>query len=110
MLKAWNFVSAGHQVSLNLTPWHRVSSGSAVLHAVQSGLGIARMGDWLAEPLVRAGQLLRLCPDYRIVSSHGDNPQMHAVFASRRIPRKARLLLEAVRAAARDAGHDLNPR
>lgn len=110
VLKAWNFVSAGHQVSLNLTPWHRVSSGSAVLHAVQSGLGIARMGDWLAEPLVRAGQLLRLCPDYRIVSSHGDNPQMHAVFASRRIPRKARLLLEAVRAAARDAGHDLNPR
>ncbi|OQS41693.1 LysR family transcriptional regulator [Chromobacterium haemolyticum] len=110
VLKAWNFISAGHQLSLNLTPWHRVSSGSAVLNAVLTGLGVARLGDWLAEPLVRSGQLLRLCPDYRIVSSHGDNPQMHAVFANRRIPRKARLLLEAVRAAARDAGHGLKAR
>ncbi len=104
ILKAWNFVSAEHEISLNLNAAHRVSSGAAVLHAALSGMGIARMGDWLAEPLVRAGQLVRLCPSYRIVSSKGEDAQMHAVFASRRIPRKARMVLESVREAARAAG------
>lgn len=104
ILKAWNFVSDSHQVSLNLNASHRVSSGNAVLQAALAGWGVARMGDWLAEPLVASGRLLRLCPDYRIVSSRGEDAQMHAVFASRRIPRKARLVLDAIRSAAQAAG------
>jgi DNA-binding transcriptional LysR family regulator len=104
ILKAWNFVSDSHQVSLNLNASHRVSSGNAVLQAALAGWGVARMGDWLAEPLVANGQLVRLCPDYRIVSSRGEDAQMHAVFASRSIPRKARLVLDAIRSAATAAG------
>ncbi|QEL55248.1 LysR family transcriptional regulator [Chromobacterium paludis] len=104
VLKAWNFVSDEESLSLNLHAWHRSNSGNGVLDAVRAGLGIARLGDWLAEPLVRRGELLRLCPVFRIVSSQGDDPQMHAVFASRALPRKARLLLEALREAAQARG------
>ncbi|OWY40492.1 LysR family transcriptional regulator [Xenophilus sp. AP218F] len=105
VLKAWNFVSDTREASLNLQAWHRFSSGNAVLGATLAGLGIARMGDWLAEPLCRAGLLVRVCPQYRIVSSQGNDPQMHAVLAQRRMPRKARTLLESIRQAARDAGY-----
>lgn len=98
-LKAWNFVAPGHRVSLNLAASHRLSSGSAVLNAACAGLGIARLGDWLAEPVVARGELVRVLPAYRVVSAQGEDPQMHAVFATRRIPRKARLLLDALREA-----------
>ncbi|PRP71228.1 LysR family transcriptional regulator [Chromobacterium amazonense] len=104
VLKAWNFVCGDETVSLNLNAWHRSNSGNGVLDAARGGLGIARLGDWLAEPLAARGELIRLCPAFRIVSSQGDDPQMHAVFASRNMPRKARLLLEALRAEATAAG------
>ncbi|UTH73212.1 LysR family transcriptional regulator [Chromobacterium sp. IIBBL 290-4] len=104
VLKAWNFVSRERSISLNLSAWHRSNSGNGVLDALRAGMGIGRLGDWLAEPLVEQGELVRLRPDYRIVSSRGDDPQMHAVFASRDIPRKARLLLEALRLEARARG------
>ncbi|OHX10695.1 LysR family transcriptional regulator [Chromobacterium sphagni] len=97
VLKAWNFISQDTQISLNLSAWHRSNSGNGVLEAIRAGMGIGRLGDWLAEPLVARGELVRLCPEFRIVSSQGDDPQMHAVFASRSIPRKARLLLDALR-------------
>jgi hypothetical protein len=61
--------------------------------------GVARMGDWLAEPLVASGQLVRLCPDYRIVSSRGRCADACRV-CQPRIPRKARLVLDAIRSAA----------
>ncbi|AXE31961.1 LysR family transcriptional regulator [Chromobacterium phragmitis] len=100
VLKAWNFVSDRQTVSLNLAAWHRSNSGNGVLDAVRAGMGIARLGDWLAEPMAARGELVRLCPDFRIVSSQGDDPQMHAVFANRGMPRKARLLLDALRLEA----------
>ncbi|VEB43248.1 LysR substrate binding domain [Chromobacterium violaceum] len=103
VLKAWNFVSDEQAISLNLNAWHRSNSGNGVLDAVRAGMGIARLGDWLAEPLAARGELVRLCPAFRIVSSHGGDPQMHAVFASRGMPRKARLLLDALRLEARHA-------
>ncbi|POZ60439.1 LysR family transcriptional regulator [Chromobacterium alticapitis] len=110
VLKAWNFAREDETVSLNLAAWHRSNSGNGVLDAARAGLGIARLGDWLAEPCAARGELVRLCPDYRIVSSHGDDPQMHAVFASRGMPRKARLLLEALRGEAGARGLDRAPR
>ncbi|MGD1823816.1 DNA-binding transcriptional regulator, LysR family [Chromobacterium violaceum] len=104
VLKAWNFVSDEQAISLNLNAWHRSNSGNGVLDAVRAGMGIARLGDWLAEPLAARGELVRLCPAFRIVSSHGGDPQMHAVFASRGMPRKARLLLDALRLEAQARG------
>ncbi|MGC0151633.1 LysR substrate-binding domain-containing protein [Chromobacterium vaccinii] len=109
VLKAWNFVGGDETVSLNLTAWHRSNSGNGVLEALLAGMGVGRLGDWLAEPLVARGELVRLCPDYRIVSSQGDDPQMHAVFAGRAIPRKARLLLDALRQEAGSRGFGRYP-
>ena len=103
VLKAWNFVSARSQISLNLSAWHRSNSGNGVLEAIRAGMGIGRLGDWLAESFAASGELVRLCPEFRIVSSHGDDPQMHAVFPSRDIPRKARVLLDALRQEGRAA-------
>jgi DNA-binding transcriptional LysR family regulator len=96
VLKSWNFDSGARQLSLNMRANHRFDSGLALLAATEAGMGIARLSDWLAEPRVAAGRLRRVCPEFRLVSARGEDPQMHAVAAQRRLPARARLLLETL--------------
>ena len=98
VLKSWNFADGARHISLNLRPSHRIDNGLALLHATEAGLGIARLSDWLAQPLVATGQLCRVCPAYRLVSTRGEDPELHAVSAQRHLPARARLLLDALRA------------
>lgn len=98
VLKSWNFVRQDEQVSLNMRASHRFDNGLALLAATEAGLGIARLSDWLAEPRVAAGTLVRVCPAFRLVSARGEDPQLHAVAAARRLPARARLLLDALTA------------
>ncbi|MDN0076039.1 LysR family transcriptional regulator [Crenobacter sp. SG2303] len=99
ILKDWHFASGETQTRLKVEPRYRFSSGVAVYQAVRQGVGIARLGDWLGEPAVREGALVRLCPAYRLTSSTGQDPQMHAVYASGRQPGRVRAFLTALRAA-----------
>jgi DNA-binding transcriptional LysR family regulator len=100
ILKDWNFVVDDEQCRLKVRPRYRFNSGTAILQAARQGAGIARLADWLAEPVVQEGALVRVCPTYRIASSSGQDPQMHAVYASPRLPRRVSLFLQALRAAA----------
>lgn len=100
ILKDWNFVADDAQYRLKVLPRYRFNSGMAVLQAARQGAGIARLADWLAEPAVQEGSLVRVCPSYRVTSSSGQDPQMHVVYASPRLPRRVSLFLQAVREAA----------
>jgi DNA-binding transcriptional LysR family regulator len=99
ILKAWHFCREGHLVSLRPQPRLRLGSGVAVLQATLAGAGIARLADWLGEPEVRAGRLVRVCPEYHLTSSTGEDPQMHAVYPAGDVPAKVRELLQALREA-----------
>ena len=49
--------------------------------------------------LVKAGRLVRVCPQYRLTSSNGRDPQMHAVYPAGELPTRVRDLLAALRRA-----------
>jgi DNA-binding transcriptional LysR family regulator len=102
ILKAWHFCRAGHITSLRPQPRLRLGSGVAVVQSTLAGAGIARLADWLAEPEVRAGRLVRVCPEYHLTSSSGQDPQMHAVYPAGDVPARVRELLQALRAARPD--------
>lgn len=101
ILKDWHFVSDEAQFRLKVQPRYRFNSTTAVYQAARQGMGIARLANWLSEPAVREGHLIKVCPAYRVTSSSGLDPQMHAVYASSRQPRRIRLFLEALRGAAK---------
>ncbi|WP_028534903.1 LysR family transcriptional regulator [Paludibacterium yongneupense] len=100
ILKDWHFIAQDARTSLTIRPTHRFNSGGGLLAAAEAGLGIARLADWLAAEACRAGRLQRVCPDWRVVSSRGEDPVMHAVSAHRSLTRNVELLLEALRMQA----------
>ena len=97
ILKEWNFRSEEQAISFRVHPKFRFSSGAAVFHAALAGVGIARLADWLAEPEVEAGRLVRVCPEYKLTSSSGESPQMHAVYPAGSLPLRVKSLLEVIR-------------
>lgn len=103
ILKAWHFCRDDQIISLRPHPRLRLGSGDAVYHSALAGAGIARLADWVAETQVKAGRLVRVCPDYRLTSSTGQDPQMHAVYPSGELPARVRELLHALRKAGEGA-------
>lgn len=99
ILKAWHFCRDGQITSLRPRPRLRLSSGTAVYQSALAGAGIARLADWLGEPQVQAGRLLRVCPAYHLTSSSGQDPQMHALYPPGEQPARVRELLQALRRA-----------
>ncbi|MCO7515785.1 LysR substrate-binding domain-containing protein [Pseudomonas guariconensis] len=99
ILKAWHFCRDDQITSLRPHPRLRLSAGSAVLQSALAGAGIARLADWVGEPEVRAGRLVRVCPEYRLTSSSGQDPQMHALYPAGEMPTRVRELLQALRRA-----------
>lgn len=99
ILKAWHFCRDGQITSLRPRPRLRLSAGTAVYQSALAGAGIARLADWLGEPQVQAGRLLRVCPAYHLTSSSGQDPQMHALYPPGEQPARVRELLQALRRA-----------
>lgn len=97
ILRDWHFVSPARTLSHTIKPRHRFTSGIATFQSALEGAGIARLASWLAEPEVAAGRLVRVCADYRLASSKGLDPSIHAVYGSPRLSKGARLFLEAIR-------------
>ncbi|RSC26421.1 LysR family transcriptional regulator [Pseudomonas putida] len=99
ILKARHFCRDGQITSLRPRPRLRLSAGTAVYQSALAGAGIARLADWLGEPQVQAGRLLRVCPAYHLTSSSGQDPQMHALYPPGEQPARVRELLQALRRA-----------
>ena len=73
----WRLRSGEHEATLDLTPRLRVNNSFAVRDAAAQGLGIAQLPLVLVGPLLSAGQLERVLPEW--------NPPMvpvHALFPS----------------------------
>ena len=51
----------------------------------------------MAEPEVETGRLLRVCPEYKLTSSSGESPQMHAVYPAGNLPLRVKALMEMIR-------------
>ena len=103
ILKAWHFCRDGQITSLRPTPRLRLDSGDAVYHSTLAGGGIARLAAWVGEAQVEAGRLVRVCPQYHLTSSTGQDPQMHAVYPAGELPARVRELLQALRRAGLSA-------
>ncbi len=99
ILKAWHFCRDHQITSLRPRPRLRLDSGDAVYHSTLAGAGIARLAAWVGEAQVKAGRLVRVCPQYRLTSSNGQDPQMHAVYPAGELPARVRDLLAALRRA-----------
>lgn len=104
VLKDWHLRQDKRIVRLHTEPMVRASGGSGVMAMVLQGMGIARLADWAAQPEIDRGALVRVCPGYTVTSAQGEAPQMHAVYASRALPARARAMLTALRQLASGAG------
>lgn len=97
VLKDWHLRDGERIVRLHARPAARVSSGSGLMAMALQGMGIARLADWAARPEIARGTLVRVCPAYTATSAQGAAPEMHAVYASRSLPARARAMLAAIR-------------
>ncbi len=100
VLKDWHLRRDKRIVRMHAEPAVRVSTGSGLMALALQGVGIARLADWAAAPEIARGTLLRVCPGYTATSAQGVAPQMHAVYASRSLPARARAMLAAIRQCA----------
>ncbi len=75
----WVFQGADGHVSVTISGRFRSNGIEAVLAAVMSGLGVARMPLWMARDALQSGQVRRILSDWR------PKPRpIHAVYPSRR--------------------------
>lgn len=104
LLRAWLLQRDGEVFTVPAAAAHRVSSGAGLLALVEAGLGIARIADWIAAPLIDSGRLLRLCPGYALVSRSGQAAEMHVVHQSHALSAASRAVIAAIREQAPHAG------
>lgn len=98
VLHDWYFKSSsGSVIRAGVKPRHTVNNSLALYELLCEGVGVGRLADWVAMPAIEQGILTRVCPDFSLVSSAGQHPQMHVVYGSKGLPRKCRVLLEALR-------------
>ncbi len=97
ILSDWTMQRADDRQRLRIVPAHRVDSGAALVALVQRGLGIGRLASWIADPLIATGRLVRVCPGYVVVSASGRQAEIHAVYSSRALGRRARVILKEIR-------------
>lgn len=97
ILSDWTLQRGDERQRLRIAPAHRVDSGAALVALVQRGLGIGRLASWIADPLIATGRLVRVCPGHVVVSSTGRQAEIHAVYSSRALSRRARVILKELR-------------
>lgn len=68
----WSFRGRGgadSPVRVSVRGRFAANNADAVLHMARSGLGIALLASWLADPHLRARRLVSLLPDYQAPSA-----------------------------------------
>lgn len=69
----------GQQVSFPFEPVFSIEGATGVREAALRGLGVALASEWLVRDDLRAGRLVRLCPDWQLPAL-----SVHVVYPSRR--------------------------
>ena len=65
----WQFSQQRRRRSVRIDPVLSSNDAQAILHAALAGVGIAMQGDHMADPLVEAGRLVEVLPDWSLSSS-----------------------------------------
>ena len=81
----------GNRIDLRVDGRFRASSGDMLIQAAQDGLGYILAPDWLVCEKVRAGNLVRLLPDWE-----SDALPLHVVWSGGKLKGKARLLADHI--------------
>lgn len=89
--RRWPLSDGRRTVQVEIRGETRASSGEAVLDLALQGLGVALLPAFLVDPLLADGRLVRMLPDWS-----GPPLDLHAVWAARELPRKARAYLDFV--------------
>lgn len=89
--RRWPLSDGRRTVEVEIAGSLRASSGEAVLDLALAGLGVALLPAFLVDPLLAAGRLAPVLPAWR-----GPPLALHAVWAARELPRKARAWLDFV--------------
>ncbi len=87
--RRWPLSDGTRTVEVEVRGETRASSGEAVLDLALQGLGVALLPAFLVDPLLEDGRLVRILPDWS-----GPPLDLHAVWAARELPRKARAYLD----------------
>lgn len=87
----WEFSSPGGKpIQIALKAKHNFSNGDALLAAAERGLGVIRIPDFLAKPLLAEGRLSHILADFE--------PEPLGIYtvypASRHMPRRLRVLID----------------
>jgi DNA-binding transcriptional LysR family regulator len=101
----WRFVrgdARDERVEVAVTGRYTVNHSEMRLAAVQAGLGIACVPDFVAGPAVAAGQLVQLLPEWRVDSHYQGTAYLLFAAARYRAP-KVRVLIDHLLAALRTA-------
>jgi DNA-binding transcriptional LysR family regulator len=86
----WRFVDKGQTVSVHVSGPVRVNSPLAARDAAMAGLGIALLPGYLADPMIKAGRLVRILESYVPTGS-----SLQAVYPHRRhLAGKVRALID----------------
>jgi DNA-binding transcriptional LysR family regulator len=97
-LRSWYLYDGRQSLRIPVNVSHRVSSGSGLVELLLAGLGISRLASWVAQPLIDAGRLVRVCPRYTVVSRTGTQMEMHEVHHGR-LSNPSRSVIAAIRGA-----------
>lgn len=89
--RRWPLSDGRRTVQVEVRGETRANSGDAVLDLALQGLGVALLPAFLVDPLLADGRLVRMLPDWS-----GPPLDLHAVWAARELPRKARAFLDFV--------------
>lgn len=65
----WQFSQQRRRRSVRIDPVLASNDAQAILHATLAGVGIAMLGDYMADSLVAAGRLVEVLPDWPLSSS-----------------------------------------
>jgi DNA-binding transcriptional LysR family regulator len=86
----WRFVDKGQTLSVHVSGPVRVNSPLAARDAAMAGLGIALLPGYLADPMIKAGRLVRILESYVPTGS-----SLQAVYPHRRhLAGKVRVLID----------------
>ncbi|MEM7214125.1 MAG: LysR family transcriptional regulator [Pseudomonadota bacterium] len=90
----WTFECARATNSISFQPELNSNCGPFLFDAVINGLGIARLPDFISDPALKAGEIVRVLPDLKIADWG-----IYLVYnANRRLNRRMRALMELLEA------------
>lgn len=92
--EAWWFRTKTACIRHDVQAFCRCNTSSGLYRLALAGMGITRLAEWAVQEAVSQGQLCIVCPDYPLVSANGNTPALYAVFPSRQLSHRARVLLD----------------